>query len=177
LTFSDVSKWATFATGWAFCNLLAGLVDSPTKTVELNQVCQQMLHQILMIFEINTASFALTLGVLIAFPRLSVAVASSLSSQASRTTTTDEEAAAVEKIKNIAQKDLESFLEDQQQVFSSQALARLLGAPWVLAFSDRTAASPEERKEQTDLLDRALLAATSRVSCDVGRIASRASDK
>ncbi|KAK3819580.1 MAG: hypothetical protein J3Q66DRAFT_399029 [Benniella sp.] len=158
----DVSKWATFATGWAFCNLLAGLVDSPTKTVELNQVCQQMLHQLLTIFEINTASFALTLGVLIAFPRLSVAVASSSSSQASRTTTTDEEAAAVEKIKNIAQKDLESFLEDQQQVFSSQALARLLGAPWVLAFSDRTAASPEERKEQTDLLDRALLAATSR---------------
>ncbi|KAK3804677.1 MAG: hypothetical protein J3Q66DRAFT_425721 [Benniella sp.] len=90
---------------------------------------------------------------------LSAAVALPSSSQASRTTTTEEEAAAVEKIKNITQKDLESF---QQQVFSSQALARLLSAPWVLAFSDRTAASPEERKELADLLDRTLLAATSR---------------
>ncbi|KAK3804571.1 MAG: hypothetical protein J3Q66DRAFT_425818 [Benniella sp.] len=52
---------------------------------------------------------------------LSAAVALPSSSQASRTTTTEEEAAAVEKIKNITQKDLESF---QQQVFSSQALAR-----------------------------------------------------
>ncbi|KAK3804541.1 MAG: hypothetical protein J3Q66DRAFT_393699 [Benniella sp.] len=136
----DISKWATFATRWAFCDLLAGLVDSPTRTVELNQVCQQMLHQ------------RLTIG-------LSAAVALPSSSQASRTTTTEEEAAAVEKIKNITQKDLESF---QQQVFSSQALARLLSAPWVLAFSDRTAASPEERKELADLLDRTLLAATSR---------------
>ncbi|KAK3804672.1 MAG: hypothetical protein J3Q66DRAFT_425710 [Benniella sp.] len=101
----DISKWATFATRWAFCDLLAGLVDSPTRTVELNQVCQQMLHQ-----------------------RLTI-------------------------------ERLESF---QQQVFSSQALARLLSAPWVLAFSDRTAASPEERKELADLLDRTLLAATSR---------------
>ncbi|KAK3804768.1 MAG: hypothetical protein J3Q66DRAFT_425667 [Benniella sp.] len=58
---------------------------------------------------------------------LSAAVALPSSSQASRTTTTEEEAAAVEKIKNITQKDLESF---QQQVFSSQALARLLSAPW-----------------------------------------------
>ncbi|KAK3804775.1 MAG: hypothetical protein J3Q66DRAFT_446211 [Benniella sp.] len=114
----DISKWATFATRWAFCDLLAGLVDSPTRTVELNQVCQQMLHQRLTIGGLNTASFALTLG-----------------------------------IKNITQKDLESF---QQQVFSSQALARLLSAPWVLAFSDRTAASPEERKELADLLDRTL---------------------
>ncbi|KAK3804540.1 MAG: hypothetical protein J3Q66DRAFT_376237 [Benniella sp.] len=92
----DISKWATFATRWAFCDLLAGLVDSPTRTVELNQVCQQMLHQ-----------------------RLTIA-----------------------------------------SVFL--ALARLLSAPWVLAFSDRTAASPEERKELADLLDRTLLAATSR---------------
>ncbi|KAK3804643.1 MAG: hypothetical protein J3Q66DRAFT_376195 [Benniella sp.] len=89
----DISKWATFATRWAFCDLLAGLVDSPTRTVELNQVCQQMLHQ------------RLTIGI--------------------QNHDTEEEAAAVEKIKNITQKDLESF---QQQVFSSQALARLLSA-------------------------------------------------
>ncbi|KAK3805641.1 MAG: hypothetical protein J3Q66DRAFT_422992 [Benniella sp.] len=95
----DISKWATFATRWAFCDLLAGLVDSPTRTVELNQVCQQMLHQ------------RLTIG-------LSAAVALPSSSQASRTTTTEEEAAAVEKIKNITQKDLESF---QQQVLFSGA--------------------------------------------------------
>ncbi|KAK3804546.1 MAG: hypothetical protein J3Q66DRAFT_393708 [Benniella sp.] len=97
----DISKWATFATRWAFCDLLAG-------------------------------------------PGLSAAVALPSSSQASRTTTTEEEAAAVEKIKNITQKDLESF---QQQVFSSQALARLLSAPWVLAFSDRTAASARRTQE------------------------------
>ncbi|KAF9983619.1 hypothetical protein BGZ65_001611 [Modicella reniformis] len=162
-TSSDISKWATFAAGWAFCNLLAGLVDSPTKTAELNKICHQMLQQLLAIFELNTASFALTLGVLIAFPRLSIAVVSASLSQASKSgTANSDEKRAVHKIRAMVQSDLDEFLVDQQQVFSAQALARLLGAPWVIAFSDRTEISQEDRKADTELLDRAVLAATSR---------------
>ncbi|KAI8354840.1 hypothetical protein B0O80DRAFT_528838 [Mortierella sp. GBAus27b] len=159
---TDISKWAPFAAGWAFCNLLSGLVDSPTKTAELNEICHQMLQQLLAILELNTASFALTLGVLIAFPRLSVAVASSSSTQGSKSPLTSEEIIAVERIKVMARTDLDTFLDSQQQAYTAQALARLLGAPWVVAFSERAGASPEERKDDTGLLDRVLLAATSR---------------
>ncbi|KAG0016207.1 hypothetical protein BGZ80_009368 [Entomortierella chlamydospora] len=157
--FSDLSSWATFATGWAFCNLLAGLVNAPTKTAELNEICLQTLQQLLNVFEVNSASFALTLGILIAFPRLSIAITSSTSTTR-KTSSSNEEMEAVRKIKAMARSDLEKFLENQQQTRSAQALARLLGAPWVIAFSDRTEASLDERKQDTGLLDNALLAAT-----------------
>ncbi|KAG0277342.1 hypothetical protein BGZ95_006099 [Linnemannia exigua] len=158
---SDISSWASFGAGWAFCNLLAGLVGSPTKTVELNAICNDTLLRLLTIFELNTASFALTLGLLMAFPRLSVAIVSS-TSPGNRSGQTSNEAAAIQKTKEMSRHDLEGFLDNQQQVLSSQKLARLLGAPWIIAFSDRTDTSPEERQSDTDLLDRALLAATGR---------------
>ncbi|KAG0369948.1 hypothetical protein BGZ54_008343 [Gamsiella multidivaricata] len=160
-TSNELSSWATFATGWAFCNLLAGLVDSPTKTAELNQICRQTLQQLLMVFESNAASFALILGTLIAFPRLSVAIVSS-SSQMRKSGSVSEDVEAIHKIKAMARSDLEAFLDNQQQPYTAQTLARLLGAPWVVAFSDRTERSADERKSDTELLDRALLAATSR---------------
>ncbi|KAF9348256.1 hypothetical protein BGX26_000316 [Mortierella sp. AD094] len=158
---SDLSSWATFATGWAFCNLLAGLVDAPTKTAELNEICLQTLQRLLNVFEVNSASFALTLGILIAFPRLSIAITSSTSTTR-KTSSGNEEMEAVRKIKTMARSDMEKFLENQQQTLSAQALARLLGAPWVIAFSDRTETSLDERKQDTGLLDSALLAATAR---------------
>ncbi|KAF9952294.1 hypothetical protein BGZ72_006405 [Mortierella alpina] len=158
---SDLSNWSSFAAGWAFCNLLAGLVDSPTKTAELNEICHQTLGQLMAVFDSDAASFALTLGILIAFPRLSVAIASS-SSQRNRDGTVSVEAEAVQRIKTMATTSLESFVSDQQMVLGPQALAKLLGAPWVIAFSDATETSLEERKEDTELLDRVLLAATSR---------------
>ncbi|KAF9174683.1 hypothetical protein BGX21_001464 [Mortierella sp. AD011] len=156
---SDLSSWATFATGWAFCNILAGLVNAPTKTAELNEICLQTLQQLLNVFEVNSASFSLTLGILIAFPRLSIAIVSSTSTTR-KTSSSNEEMEAVRKIKTMARGDMEKFLENQQQARSAQALARLLGAPWVIAFSDRTDASLDERKQDTELLDSALLAAT-----------------
>ncbi|KAF9576772.1 hypothetical protein EC968_003279 [Mortierella alpina] len=158
---SDLSNWSSFAAGWAFCNLLAGLVDSPTKTAELNVICHQTLDQLVAVFDSDTASFALTLGIMIAFPRLSVAIASS-SSRKSRDGTVSVEAMAVQKIKTMATTCLNAFVNDQQKVLSPQALARLLGAPWVVAFSDATETSLEERRADTELLDRVLLAATSR---------------
>ncbi|KAG0200403.1 hypothetical protein BGX28_006525 [Mortierella sp. GBA30] len=158
---SDLSNWSAFAAGWAFCNLLAGLVDSPTKTAELNEICHQTLKKLIAVFDSDTASFALTLGILIAFSRLSVAITSS-SSHRSNDGSVNVETEAVQKIKAMARGDLEEFLNDQQKIFNTQALARLLGAPWVLAFSDATEASSEERKSDTELLDGALLAATSR---------------
>ncbi|KAF9436913.1 hypothetical protein BGZ76_002577 [Entomortierella beljakovae] len=160
-TSSDLSTWAAFATGWAFCNLLTGLVDAPTKTSELNEICHQTLRQLLAVLEANSTSFALTLGILIAFPRLSVAVTSS-GSMTSKTSSASEEAETVLKVIAMARNDLENFLSNQQQVYAAHALARLLGAPWVIAFSDRTATSPEDRKKDTGLLDQALLIATSR---------------
>ncbi|KAF9937204.1 hypothetical protein BGZ67_001546 [Mortierella alpina] len=158
---SDLSNWSSFAAGWAFCNLLAGLVDSPTKTAELNEICHQTLDQLVAVFDSDAASFGLTLGIMIAFPRLSVAISSS-SSQRSRDGTLSMEAEAVQRIKTMATTCLDAFVNDQQKVFNSQALARLLGAPWVIAFSDATETSLEERRADTDLLDRVLLAATSR---------------
>ncbi|KAG0061848.1 hypothetical protein BGZ89_011126 [Linnemannia elongata] len=158
---SDITSWASFGVGWAFCNLLAGLVGSPTKTAELNAICNDTLLRLLTIFELNTASFALTLGLLMAFPRLSVAIASS-ATPGSENGQERDDAAAIQKIKAMARQDLEKFVDNQQQPLSAQKLARLLGAPWVLAFSDRTDASPEERQDDTGLLDRALLAATGR---------------
>ncbi|GJJ76671.1 hypothetical protein EMPS_09030 [Entomortierella parvispora] len=160
-TSSEITSWATFGTGWSLCNLLAGLVDSPTKTAELNEICHQTLAQLLAVLEINTASFTLTLGLFIAFSRLSSAIASS-SPQKNKGKSEDSDVEAIQKIKDMARKDIESFLNDQQQVFSPQTLARFLGAPWVLAFSDRTESSPEDRKSDSALLDGALLAATSR---------------
>ncbi|KAF9113238.1 hypothetical protein BGX27_001985 [Mortierella sp. AM989] len=160
-TSSDISSWATFATGWAFCNLLAGLVDAPTKTAELNEICHQTLQQMLAVFEINSASFALTLGILIAFPRLSIAITSS-STMTRKAGSNNEEMDSIRRIKLMARNDMERFLNNQQQALSARELARLLGAPWVLAFSDRTEVSLEERKQDTELLDRALLAATSK---------------
>ncbi|KAF9967415.1 hypothetical protein BGZ70_009662 [Mortierella alpina] len=158
---SDLSSWSSFATGWAFCNLLAGLVDSPTKTAELNAICHQTLDQLVAVLDSDTASFALTLGIMIAFPRLSVAIASS-SSQRNKDSIASVEAEAVEKIKTMATACLDAFVSDQQKMLSPQALARLLGAPWVIAFSDAVESSLEDRKADTELLDRALLAATSR---------------
>ncbi|CAO3564774.1 unnamed protein product [Mortierella alpina] len=140
---------------------LAGLVDSPTKTAELNAICHQTLDQLVAVFDSDTASFALTLGIMIAFPRLSVAIASS-SSQKNKDGVASKEAEAVERIKTMATACLDAFVNDQQQVLSAQALARLLGASWVIAYSDATETSLEERKADTELLDRALLAATSR---------------
>jgi len=160
--YSEITSWATFGAGWSLCSLLAGLVDSPTKTAELNEICHQTLGQLLAVLEINTTSFTLTLGLLVAFSRLSSAIVSS-SPQKNGNKSGDSDAEAVQKIKDMARKDIESFLNDQQQSLSPQALARLLGAPWVLAFSDRTESSPEDRKSDTALLDGALLAATSRV--------------
>ncbi|KAF9195012.1 hypothetical protein BGZ51_005976 [Haplosporangium sp. Z 767] len=157
---SELSSWATFAAGWSFCNLLAGLVDAPTKTVELNNICQETLRQLLSVLESSTTSFALTLGILIAFPRLSMAIASS-SSQIKDGAIT-EEAESIQKVKAMARNDLETFVDNQQQNMTAQELARLLGAPWVISFSNRTDASPDERKIDTSLLDRALLAANSR---------------
>ncbi|KAG0267076.1 hypothetical protein BG011_009148 [Mortierella polycephala] len=157
---SELSSWATFAAGWSFCNLLAGLVDAPTKTVELNNICQVTLKQLLSVLESNTTSFALTLGILIAFSRLSVAIASSSSQTKDGTIT--EEVESIQKVKAMARNDLETFVDNQQQNMTAQELARLLGAPWVISFSDRTDASPDERKTDTSLLDRALLAASSR---------------
>ncbi|KAF8949478.1 hypothetical protein BGZ47_000019 [Haplosporangium gracile] len=158
---SDISSWASFGAGWAFCNLLTGLVGSPTKTAELNAICNDTLLRLLTMFELNKASFALTLGLLMAFPRLSVAITSS-ASPGNRNGQGSDDAAAIQKIKDMSRQDLERFLDNQQQALSAQMLARLLGAPWVLAFSDRTDASPEERQADTGLLDRALLAATGR---------------
>ncbi|KAG0045993.1 hypothetical protein BGZ83_008809 [Gryganskiella cystojenkinii] len=158
---SDITSWATFATGWALSNLLAGLVDSPTKTAELDELCHQTLQQLLSVFELNSASFALTLGLLVSFSRLSLSIASS-SPQKNKDPNSNLELQAVHTIKDMARKDLGSFLEDQQQIFTPQTMARILGAPWVLAFSDRTESSPEDRKSDTALLDGALLAATSR---------------
>ncbi|KAG0379509.1 hypothetical protein BGX24_000107 [Mortierella sp. AD032] len=158
---SDISSWASFGAGWAFCNLLAGLVGSPTKTAELNAICNDTLLRLLTIFELNTASFALTLGLLMALPRLSVAVTSS-ASPGNRSGQISNEAAAIQKIKEMSRHDLEAFLDNQQLALSAQKLARLLGAPWIIAFSDRTDASPEERQSDTGLLDRVLLAATGR---------------
>jgi hypothetical protein len=83
----------------------------------------------------------------------------------------DSDANAIQMIKDMARKDIESFLNDSQQVLSPQTLARLLGAPWVLAFTDRTESSPEDRKSDTALLDGALLAATSRVSSMIRQLA------
>ncbi|KAG0316124.1 hypothetical protein BGZ99_007032 [Dissophora globulifera] len=160
-TSSELSSWATFAGGWALCNLLAGLVDAPTKTAELDQLCRQTLQQLLTVLDLGTASFALMLGILIAFPRLSDAISSS-TSQARKHGAMSEEAEAVQRIKTMARDDLEAFLENAQQAFSAQGLARLLGAPWVIAFSDRTDASQEDRKADLELLDRTLLAATAR---------------
>ncbi|KAF9103168.1 hypothetical protein BGX29_003687 [Mortierella sp. GBA35] len=160
-TSCDITSWASFGAGWAFCNLLAGLVGSPTKTAELNAICNDTLMRLLTVFELNTASFALTLGLLMAFPRLSVAIAASTSPR-SRDGQVSDDAAAIHKIKEMSRQDLESFLDNQQQAFSARKLARLLGAPWVIAFSDRTDVSPEERQADTGLLDRALLAATGR---------------
>ncbi|KAK3826574.1 MAG: hypothetical protein JOS17DRAFT_776413 [Linnemannia elongata] len=158
---SDITSWASFGVGWAFCNLLAGLVGSPTKTAELSAVCNDTFLRLLTIFELNTASFTLTLGLLMAFPRLSVAITSS-ASPGNRNGQGGDDSAAIQKIKEMARQDLERFLDNQQQALSAQKLARLLGAPWVLAFSDRTDASPEERQDDTGLLDRVLLAATGR---------------
>ncbi|KAF9204171.1 hypothetical protein BGZ49_005617 [Haplosporangium sp. Z 27] len=158
---SDLSNWATFATGWAFCNLLAGLVDTPTKTAELDEIYLQNLQQLLTVFETNSASFALTLGILIAFPRLSIAITSS-SSTTRKTSSSNDEMEAIQKIRDMARDDIGKFLDDQQQQLSVQALARLLGAPWVIAFSDRTKASLDERKQDTSLLDRLLLAVTAK---------------
>ncbi|KAF9912472.1 hypothetical protein EC991_010559 [Linnemannia zychae] len=159
---SDISSnWASFGAGWAFCNLLSGLVGSPTKTAELNKICNDTLLRLLTVLELNTASFALTLGLLMALPRLSVAITSS-ASPGSRSGQAGDEAVAIRKIKEMSRQDLQSFLENQQQALSAQALARLLGAPWIIAFSDRTDASPEERQSDTALLDRALLAVTGR---------------
>jgi hypothetical protein len=160
---SDITSWASFGAGWAFCNLLAGLVGSPTKTAELSAICNDTLLRLLTIVELNTASFALTLGLLMAFPRLSVAIASS-ASPGSRSGQGSDDAAVIQKIKEMSRQDLEKFLDNQQQVLSAQKLAKLLGAPWVLAYSDRTEASSEERQADTGLLDRTLLAATGRVS-------------
>lgn len=142
-------------------------MGSPTKTAELNAICNDTLLRLLTIFELNTASFALTLGLLMAFPRLSVAITSS-ASPGNRNGQVSDDATAIQKIKEMARQDLEKFLDSQQQTLSAQKLARLLGAPWVLAFSDRTDASPEERQGDTGLLDRALLAATGRVSEAIG---------
>lgn len=144
-------------------------MGSPTKTAELNAICNDTLLRLLTIFELNTASFALTLGLLMAFPRLSVAIASSATPGSGNGQERDD-AAAIQKIKAMARQDLEKFVDNQQQPLSAQKLARLLGAPWVLAFSDRTDASPEERQDDTGLLDRALLAATGRVSETIGRL-------
>ncbi|KAF9914787.1 hypothetical protein BX616_007564 [Lobosporangium transversale] len=166
MTFSELSSWATFAIGWAFCNVLAGLVNSPTKTAELNKICLEQLQLLLHVYEASTGSFELILGILIAFPRLSVAIAASSSPTRKSGDTTascsNEETEIVQKIKIMARCDLEVFLENQQQGFSAQLLARLLGAPWVIAFSDRAEASQDDIKSDTGLLDRTLLAATSR---------------
>ncbi|KAF9586362.1 hypothetical protein BGW38_006278 [Lunasporangiospora selenospora] len=162
-TSSELSNWATFATGWAFCNLLSGLVDYPTKTSELNQICQQTLQQLVAVFDREHGSFALTLGLLMAFPRLSIAVTASTTSRKRNVTSASEgETQAVQKIISMARTDLRSFLDNQQQVLTPQRLARLLGAPWVVAFSDRSESSQDERKDDTELLDGALLLATSR---------------
>lgn len=170
--YSDITSWASFGVGWAFCNLLAGLVGSPTKTAELSAVCNDTFLRLLTIFELNTASFTLTLGLLMAFPRLSVAITSS-ASPGNRNGQGGDDSAAIQKIKEMARQDLERFLDNQQQALSAQKLARLLGAPWVLAFSDRTDASPEERQDDTGLLDRVLLAATGRVRETIGLVAMR----
>ncbi|KAF9933213.1 hypothetical protein FBU30_006154 [Linnemannia zychae] len=160
-TSGDITVWASFGAGWAFCNLLAGLVGSPTKTAELNTICNSALLRLLTIFELNIASFELTLGLLMAIPRLSVAITSS-ASPANKSQQVNDESAAIRKIKGMSRQDLDDFLENQQQPFSGRKLARLLGAPWVLAFSDKTDDSPEDRQADTKLLDRALLAATGR---------------
>ncbi|KAF9429001.1 hypothetical protein BGZ94_000182 [Podila epigama] len=159
---SEISSWSTFASGWAFCNLLAGLMDSPTKTAELNEICQQTLQQLMDVLESDQASFSLALGALMAVPRLTSAVASSSSQITNKDGVLSLEASAVQKLKTSARGDLNAFLENQQTVFTPQRLARLLGAPWVIAFSDRTISTPAERKEDTDLLNSSLLAATSR---------------
>ncbi|KAG0341238.1 hypothetical protein BG000_009781 [Podila horticola] len=158
----ELSSWSTFAAGWAFCNLLSGLVDSPTKTAELNEICQQTLQQLMAVLESDNTSFALVLGALMAVPRLTSAVASSSSLTSNKDGIMSLEAAAVQKVKASARQDLETFLENQQCAFTPQRLARFLGAPWVIAFSDRTASTPTECREDTELLDRILLAATSR---------------
>ncbi|KAF9395839.1 hypothetical protein CPC16_006533 [Podila verticillata] len=163
VTSSELSSWSTFAAGWAFCNLLSGLVDSPTKTAELNEICQQTLQQLLAVLESERTSFALVLGALMALPRLTSAIASSSSLTINKDGVVSLEVAAVQKVKASARQDLDAFLENQQCAFTPQRLARLLGAPWVIAFSDRTASTPTERKEDTELLDRVLLAATSRL--------------
>ncbi|KAG0035686.1 hypothetical protein BGZ82_005173 [Podila clonocystis] len=162
VTSSELSSWSTFAAGWAFCNLLSGLMDSPTKTAELNEICQQTLQQLMAVLESDSTSFALVLGALMAVPRLTSAIASSSSLTSNKDSVVSLEAAAVQKVKASARHDLDAFLEDQQCAFTPQRLARLLGAPWVIAFSDRTASTPTERKEDTELLDRVHLAATSR---------------
>ncbi|KAF9216853.1 hypothetical protein BGZ59_007738 [Podila verticillata] len=162
VTSSELFSWSTFAAGWAFCNLLSGLVDSPTKTAELNEICQQTLQQLLAVLESERTSFALVLGALMALPRLTSAIASSSSLTINKDGVVSLEVAAVQKVKASARQDLDAFLENQQCAFTPQRLARLLGAPWVIAFSDRTASTPTERKEDTELLDRVLLAATSR---------------
>ncbi|KAG0098675.1 hypothetical protein BGZ93_010725 [Podila epicladia] len=162
ITSNELSSWSPFAAGWAFCNLLSGLMDSPTKTAELNEICQQTLQQLMAILESDSTSFALVLGALMAVPRLTSAIASSSSLTSNKDGVVSLEAAAVQKVKASARQDLDAFLENQQGTFTPQRLARLLGAPWVIAFSDRTASTPTERKEDTELLDRVLLAATSR---------------
>lgn len=161
--YSEITSWATFGTGWSLCNLLAGLVDSPTKTAELDEICHQTLGQLLGVLETNTTSFTLTLGLLVAFSRLSSAIVSSSPQKNGNNKSGDSDVKAIQRVKDMARKDIELFLNDQQQSYSPQTLARLLGAPWVLAFSDRTESSPEDRKSDTALLDGALLAATSRV--------------
>ncbi|KAG0338813.1 hypothetical protein BG004_007061 [Podila humilis] len=162
VTSSELSSWSTFAVGWALCNLLTGIVVSPTKTSELNEICQQTLQQLLLVLESDQASFALILGALMSVPRLTVAVGSSSLLTTSKDGVTSVEATAVHRAKTLARRCLETFLDNQQSVFSPQGLARLLGAPWVIAFSDRTLSTPTERKEDTELLDRVLLSATSR---------------
>ncbi|KAG0260982.1 hypothetical protein DFQ27_003227, partial [Actinomortierella ambigua] len=168
---SELSSWAVFAAGWGFCVLLAGLLDSPTRTANLTQLCREAMATLVGTIESSQASFELTLGLVMGFSRLSAAVTlggvateSQSSSGSSEVSNLQDltEAQLVERVMAVAHGDLDAFLADTQQALDAHALARLLGAPWLLAYSTRQHLGQDAVAAMTAKLDQVLQAMTSR---------------
>ncbi|KAG0244447.1 hypothetical protein BGW41_007739 [Actinomortierella wolfii] len=166
---SELSNWAVFAAGWGVCVLLTGLMDSPTRTTDLAQLCRETMATLVGTLESSHASFELTLGLVMGFSRLTTAVSlesasSSGDDQSPLSSNLQDlsEAQLVARVIAMAHTDLDSFLSDTQQEFGAHAMARFLGAPWLIAYSSRRHLTQEEVAATTAKLDQVLLAMTSR---------------
>ncbi|KAF9971637.1 hypothetical protein BGZ73_005410, partial [Actinomortierella ambigua] len=168
-TSSELSKWAIFAAGWGLCALLAGLLDSPTRTTDLTQLCRESVATVVGTIESSQASFELTLGLMMGFPRLTSAVSlesavdgnGNESSVLASDLQVLSEAQLVERTMAMAHGDLDSFLSDTQQGLDTHMMARLVGAPWLLAYSTRRHLTQDAVAALTAKLDQVLLAMTS----------------